>query len=181
MADCPIPSPVTYLPSARRPVTEAHQRHPVVAKRGFWTVFGTATLPTGAPEQSPRDERPADRSKNGNVPMLLPVFGTATLPTGISEQSRRGEVGFWTVFGMGPLSTGASEPSPRGEASPNRSQNGPFPMHQSVFGTESRPTGAPGASSRGKGGFWTVFGTATPPIGAPEASSRGEGGPLSAL
>ena len=31
MADCPIPSPVTYLPSARRPVTEAHQRHPVVA------------------------------------------------------------------------------------------------------------------------------------------------------
>ena len=31
IADCPIPSPVTYLPSARRPVTEAHQRHPVVA------------------------------------------------------------------------------------------------------------------------------------------------------
>ena len=89
--------------------------------------------------------------------------------------------GFWTVFGTETLPTSTSGPSSRGEASPNRSQNGPFPMHQSVFGTESRPTGAPGASSRGKGGFWTVFGTATPLIGAPEASSRGEGGPLSAL
>ena len=49
------------------------------------------------------------------------------------------------------------------------------------FGTATLPTDAPGASSRGKGGFWTVFGTATPHIGAPEASSRGEGGPLSAL
>ena len=61
-----------------------------MAKRGFWTVFGTATLPTGTSEPSSRGERPADRSKNGNVPMLLPVFGTATLPTGISEPSLRG-------------------------------------------------------------------------------------------
>ena len=112
---------------------------------------------------------------------LGPVFGTATLPTGAPEASRRGKGGFWPVFGTATLPTSTSGPSSRGEASPNRSQNGPFPMHQSVFGTESRPTGAPGASSRGKGGFWTVFGTATPLIGAPEASSRGEGGPLSAL
>ena len=61
-----------------------------MAKGVLFPPFGTATLPTGAPEQSPRDERPADRSKNGNVPMLLPVFGTATLPTGISEPSLRG-------------------------------------------------------------------------------------------
>ena len=111
----------------------------------------------------------------------------------------------WAPFGTATLPTGTSVPSSRGEETPNRSQNGPLPMHQSVFGTESRPTGAPeasrrgkggfwtvfdmgplstgtsGASSRGKVGFWTVFGTATPPIGAPEASSRGEGGPLSAL
>ena len=155
MADCPIPSPVTYLPfcaaTSDRSTSEASRR----GERDFWTVFGTATLPTGTSEPSSRGERPADRSKNGNVPMLLPVFGTATLPTGISEQSRRGEVGFWTVFGMGPLSTGASEPSPRGEASPNRSQNGPFPMHQSVFGTESRPTGAPEASRRDEEGLLT--------------------------
>ena len=103
--------------SARRPCPQVLQRHHGVAKGGFWTVFGTATPPIGAPEASSR-----------------------------------------------------------GEASPNRSQNGPFPMHQSVFGTESRPTGAPEASRRGKGGFWTVFGTATPSTGAPEASRRGKGG-----
>ena len=114
MADCPIPSPVTYLPSARRPVTEAHQCHPVVANgtsgrssawdpcpqvpQGHPRVAKGASgrssarppLPTGTSEQSPCDERPADRSKNGNVPMRLPVFGTATLPTGISEPSLRG-------------------------------------------------------------------------------------------
>ena len=60
--------------------------------------------------------------------------------------------GFWTVFGTETLPTSTSGPSSRGEASPNRSQNGPFPMHQSVFGTESRPTGAPEASRRGEGG-----------------------------
>ena len=66
---------------------------PVTSRRGegvFWQVFGTVTLPTGASVASSRGERPADRSKNGNVPMLLPVFGTATLPTGISEPSLRG-------------------------------------------------------------------------------------------
>ena len=43
-----------------------------------------------------------------------------------------------------------------------------------VFGTESRPTGAPEASSRGEGGFWTVFGTATLPTGTSEPSPRDE-------
>ena len=66
------------------------KRHHGVAKGVLFPPFGTETLPTGTSEQSPCDERPADRSKNGNVPMLLPVFGTATLPTGISEQSLRG-------------------------------------------------------------------------------------------
>ena len=60
---------------------------------------------------------------------------------------------FWTVFGTAILPTGTSEPSSRGEASPNRSQNGPFPMHQSVFGTATLPTGAPGASRRDEGGL----------------------------
>ena len=54
------------------------------------SVFGTESRPTGAPGASQRGERPADRSKNGNLTMLLPVFGTATLPTGISEPSLRG-------------------------------------------------------------------------------------------
>ena len=66
---------------------------PEASRRGegvFWPVFGTAILPTGTSGPSSRGERPADRSKNGNVPMLLPVFGTATLPTGISEPSLRG-------------------------------------------------------------------------------------------
>ena len=44
-----------------------------------------------------------------------------------------------------------------------------------VFGTGTMPTGAPGASSRGEGGFWTVFGTGSRPTSTPEASSRGEG------
>ena len=50
-----------------------------------------------------------------------------------------------------------------------------------VFGTESRPTGAPEASRRGEGSFWTVFGTATLPTGAPGASRRGEEGLLDGL
>ena len=37
------------------------------------------------------------------------------------------------------------------------------------------PTGAPEASSRGKGGFWTVFGTESRPTSVSEASRRVEG------
>ena len=42
--------------SARRPCLQVPQGHPRVAKGGFWTVFGTATPPTGAPEASRRGE-----------------------------------------------------------------------------------------------------------------------------
>ena len=199
MADCPIPSPVTYLPSARRPLTEAHQWHPGVSRGSFGrslarrpcpqvpqghprvakhhltdlrmvpfrcTTRSSARLPRpqvlqrhpvvakGASGRSlARLPRPQMLQRHPVVAkrVLFPSFGTATLPTSAPEASRRGKWGFWTVFDMGPLSTGTSGPSSRGEASPNRSQNGPFPMHQSVFGTESRPTGAPGASRRGEG------------------------------
>ena len=43
-----------------------------------------------------------------------------------------------------------------------------------VFGTASRHTGAPEASSRGEAVFWPVFGTATLPTGTSVASPRGE-------
>ena len=65
---------------ARPPCPQAPQSHPRVAKGDFWPVFGTATLPTGTSEASQCGERPADRSKPGNVLMLLPVFGTFTGP-----------------------------------------------------------------------------------------------------
>ena len=141
-----VPKRPSGQSSARRVGPQVLQGHHGVAKGGFWTVFGTATLPTGT-----------------------------------SGPSSRGKGGFWTVFGTATLPTSTSGPSSRGEASPNRSQNGPFPMHQSVFGTESRPTGAPEASRRGKGGFWTVFDMGPLSTGTSGASSRGEGDPLSAL
>ena len=110
------------------------------AKAFFWPVFGTESRPTGAPEASRRGEG-----------VFWPVFDTESRPTGATGASRRGKGGFWTVFGTATLPTSTSGPSSRGKASPNRSQNGPFPMHQSVFGTASRPTGAPEASRRGEG------------------------------
>ena len=42
--------------SARLPCPQVLQWHPRVAKGVFWLVFGTATMPTGAPEPSPRGE-----------------------------------------------------------------------------------------------------------------------------
>ena len=54
------------------------QRHPGVAKGVFWTVFGTDTLPTGAPEASRLGEM-----------VLYRTFGTATLPTDTSMASSR--------------------------------------------------------------------------------------------
>ena len=47
------------------------------------SVFGTATLPTGASEPSPRGEA-----------VIYRPFGTATLPTGASEPSPRGKAFF---------------------------------------------------------------------------------------
>ena len=68
--------------SARHPYPQVPQWHPRVAKGGFWTVFGTATLPTGTSETS-------SRGKGG----FWTVFGTAPLPTGTSGSSSRGEEG----------------------------------------------------------------------------------------
>ena len=56
------------------------------------------------------------------------VFGTATLPTGASEPSPRGEAVIYRPFGTATLPRGVSEASPRGGPSPNRSQNGFFPV-----------------------------------------------------
>ena len=66
--------------SARRPCPQVLQRHPGVAKGGFWPVFGTVTLPTGTSGASSRGE--------GG---FWPVFGTATLPTSALGASPRGE------------------------------------------------------------------------------------------
>ena len=49
-----------------------------MAKGDFWPVFGTATLPTGTSETSPR-------GKEG----FYQHFGTATLPTDASVASSR--------------------------------------------------------------------------------------------
>ena len=51
-------------------------------EEGFWTGFGTFTLPTDASVASSRGEG-----------VFWPVFGTATLPTGTSVTSSRGEGG----------------------------------------------------------------------------------------
>ena len=56
-------------------------------KGGFWTVFGTATLPTGTSETS-------SRGKGG----FWTVFGTAPLPTGTSEPSSRSH--YELVYGI---------------------------------------------------------------------------------
>ena len=39
---------------AQEPYPQVPQGHPRVAKGDFWPVFGTATIPTGASESSPR-------------------------------------------------------------------------------------------------------------------------------
>ena len=73
-----------------------------MAKRVFWPVFGTATLPTGASVTSPR----------GKV-VFWPVFGTAPLPTDASVASSRGEGVIYRVFGTATLPTDASVASSR--------------------------------------------------------------------
>ena len=57
-----------------------------------------------------------------------PVFATATLLTGTSVPSPRGETVIHRPFGTATLSRGVSEASPRGGPTPNRSQNGFFPV-----------------------------------------------------
>ena len=89
-------------------------------------VFGTATLPTGAPEASRRGE--------GG---LWTVFGTATMPTSPSVPSPRGKGGFRQLFGTGTLPTMTSVPPPRAK-----------PVIYRPFGTATLPTDASVASSR---------------------------------
>ena len=68
-----------------------------VAKRDFWTVFGTAPLPTGTPVASPRGEGEEIGTVDGIKVGFTTGFGTGTLPTSTSVASRRGEGVFWTV------------------------------------------------------------------------------------
>ena len=77
-----VPFRCTSRSSARRVGPQVLQGHPGVAKGGFWTVFGTATLPTGAPEAS-------RRGKGG----FWTVFDMGPLSTGTSGASSRGEGG----------------------------------------------------------------------------------------
>ena len=77
-----VPKRPSGRSSARRVGPQVLQGHPGVTKRGFWTVFGTATLPTGTSGAS-------RRGKGG----FWTVFGTATPPIGAPEASRRGEGG----------------------------------------------------------------------------------------
>ena len=88
--------PLTGLWSGSRPGSARHPRLQVVlrqgrvAKRVFYQRFGTATLPTGTSEPSPRGEG-----------VIYRLFGTATLPTEVSVASRRGEEGFCKGEGGG--------------------------------------------------------------------------------
>ena len=87
---------------AQEPYPQVPQGHPRVAKGDFWPVFGTATLPTGASETSPRGEEGFYRH-----------FGTATPSTGTSVASSRShcelvyrivaELGFVKFTWHGPL------------------------------------------------------------------------------
>ena len=74
-----------------------------MAKGGFWTVFGTATLPTGAPE-------PTRRGKE----FFRPDFGTATMPISTPEPSLRGEGSLLDGLRHGDPFHRTSEPTPRG-------------------------------------------------------------------
>ena len=74
-------------PSTRRPCPQMPQWHPRVAKGGFWTVFGTATLPTGTSETSSRGEEGFYRH-----------FGTATLPADALVASSRSH--YELVYGI---------------------------------------------------------------------------------
>ena len=89
-------------------------------------VFGTATLPTGAPEASRRGEG-----------VIYRLFGTATLPSGTSVASPRGETVLYRIFATATLPTIPSVPPPRAK-----------PVIYRPFGTATLPTDASVASSR---------------------------------
>ena len=82
MADCPIPSPVTYLPFGAATTNKSTSVASRRGKGGFWTVVGMGPLSTGTSGAS-------SRGKGG----FWTVFGTATPPIGAPEASSRGEGG----------------------------------------------------------------------------------------
>ena len=95
---------------------------------GFWTVFGTVTLPAGASVAYRRGEG-----------VIYRVFGTDTLPTGTSETSPRGKGGFWTVFGTATLPTGTSVASPRAKPVIYRPFGTATPPHRCLGGILGEP------------------------------------------
>ena len=52
---------------------------------GFWTVFGTATLPTGASGASSRGEEPPDQRQTGLCSMQRPVILSPGLPPDLPD------------------------------------------------------------------------------------------------
>ena len=142
-----------------------------------WPVFGTATLPTGTSEPSPRGEV-----------FFWPVLSTATLPTSTSEPSPRDKGG---------LLTGLRRRHPA-----YRCLSGILAWQRGLLASLRHGTPAYRHLSgilawlsvlltglwhgnpaykylraipawQGGGGFWTVFGTATLPTSTSEPSPRG--------
>ena len=60
--------------SARGPCPQVLQWHSGVSKRDFWTLFGTAAMPTGTSGASSRGEASFNRSRTGLFPMILPTL-----------------------------------------------------------------------------------------------------------
>ena len=91
-------------------------------------VFGTATLPTGAPEASRRGEG-----------VIYRLFGTATLPSGTSVASPRGETVLYRIFGTATLPTGTSVASPRAKPVIYRPFGTATPPHRCLGGILGEP------------------------------------------
>ena len=82
-------------------------------------------------------------------PVIYRPFGTGTLNRRCSEAWWRAETVIYRPFGTGTPPTRGSVPSSRAKASPNRPQTALTPVFLPVFATETLPTDASGASSRG--------------------------------
>ena len=72
-------------PLARPPCPQVPQGHPGVAKDEYCPVFGTATMPTGAPEASRRGEEPPDQRQTGLCSMQRPVILLSGLPPDLPD------------------------------------------------------------------------------------------------
>ena len=145
----PRVKPVIYRPfgtgTLNRRCSEAWWR----AETVIYRPFGTGTPPTRGSVPSSRAKASPNRPQTALTPAFLPVFATATLPTMPSVPSPRAKPVIYRSFGTATLSTRGSVPSPRAKASPNRPQTCLTPAFLPVLGTETLPTSASGASSRG--------------------------------